>query len=90
MSTDSEHAVVRVEDNGVGIAKHQHEKIFDRFYRNAGPMAVNVPGVGLGLYISRQLAQNHGGTLRVQRSTPGEGTVFALELPLVDQGPFSS
>jgi signal transduction histidine kinase len=90
VSTDSEHAVVRVEDNGVGIAKHQHEKIFDRFYRNAGPMAVNVPGVGLGLYISRQLAQNHGGTLLVESSTPGEGTVFALELPLADQGPLSS
>jgi signal transduction histidine kinase len=84
VSTDSEHAVVRVEDNGVGIAKHEHEKIFDRFYRNAGPMAVNVPGVGLGLYISRQLAQNHGGTLLVKSSTPEEGTVFELELPLAD------
>ena len=88
--TDSEHAAVRVEDNGVGITKHQHEKIFDRFYRNAGPIAVNVPGVGLGLYISRQLAQNHGGTLLVERSTPEEGTVFALQLPLADQGPLAS
>jgi signal transduction histidine kinase len=89
VSTDSEHALVRVEDNGIGIAKHQHEKVFDRFYRAAGPMAVNVPGVGLGLYISRQLAQNHGGTLRVESSTPGEGTVFALTLPLA-HGPLSS
>jgi signal transduction histidine kinase len=90
VSAESGRAVIRVEDNGVGIPREQHEKVFDRFFRSAGPIVVNVPGVGLGLYISRQLAEDHGGSLVVESSTPGEGTVFALELPRADQGPLSS
>jgi signal transduction histidine kinase len=87
LSTDSEHAVVRVEDNGVGIADDQREQVFDSFYRGTGPAVAKVPGVGLGLYISRQLAENFGGTLVVESSTLGVGTVFALALPLA--GPAS-
>ena len=82
LSTNVKQAVLRVEDNGVGIPESEHEAVFDRFYRTAGPIAVEVPGIGLGLYISRQLAQHHGGSLVVESSTPGEGTVFALTLPL--------
>jgi signal transduction histidine kinase len=41
-----------------------------------------VPGIGLGLYISRQLVESYGGTLAVESSTPGVGSVFALTLPL--------
>jgi signal transduction histidine kinase len=87
---DSFNAVARVEDNGVGIPRDQRERIFDRFYRSTGPLVVKVPGVGLGLFISRQLAELHQGSLTVESSTTGEGTVFALKLPLADQGPFSS
>ena len=82
LSKDSQGAVVRVEDDGVGIPDDQREQIFDRFYRGTSPAVIKVPGVGLGLYISRQLAEHHGGSLAVERSTPGEGTVFALRLPL--------
>jgi signal transduction histidine kinase len=82
MSTDLLRAVVRVEDTGVGIPEDQREHIFDRFYRGASSSFVKVPGVGLGLYISRQLAERHGGSLSVERSTPGIGSVFALALPL--------
>jgi signal transduction histidine kinase len=92
VSTDHERVVVRVEDNGVGIAGDQREKVFDRFYRSASPTGAMVPGVGLGLFISRQLAELHHGSLVVESSKPGEGTVFALVLPLslADQGPLSS
>ncbi|HAC44981.1 MAG TPA: two-component sensor histidine kinase, partial [Chloroflexi bacterium] len=41
-----------------------------------------VPGVGLGLYISRQLAERHSGSLVLESSTPEEGTVFTLAIPL--------
>jgi hypothetical protein len=41
-----------------------------------------VPGTGLGLFIGRQLAEGHGGTLTIESSTPDDGTVFALALPL--------
>lgn len=82
VSTDSDRALLRVEDNGVGIPDDQREQVFDRFFRSTSRLAGNVPGVGLGLYISRYLAKHHGGSLVVESSTPGEGTVFALSLPL--------
>ena len=79
---ESGRAVVWVEDNGVGIPEASREKIFESFYRSTDPVVTKVPGVGLGLYISRQLAAQHGATLVVEQSTPGTGTVFALSLPL--------
>src|SRR2546426_55525 len=81
MSAGSRRAIVRVEDNGVGISFEERERVFDRLYRVADPQIV-VPGIGLGLYISRQLVESYGGTLAVESSTPGMGSVFALTLPL--------
>jgi signal transduction histidine kinase len=81
LSTRSRRAIVHIEDNGVGISQEDRERVFDRLYRVADSQVV-VPGIGLGLYIARQLAQSSGGTLAVESSTPGVGSVFALSLPL--------
>jgi signal transduction histidine kinase len=81
LSTRSRKAIVRVEDNGVGIRADERERVFNRLYRVVDPQVV-VPGIGLGLYICRQLAQSYGGSLVVESSTPGKGSVFALSLPL--------
>lgn len=82
VSSDSHRAVVRVEDNGVGIPDDERGRVFESFYRSPSSPAVRVPGVGLGLYISRYLAEQHRGSLVVESSTPATGTVFALALPL--------
>jgi signal transduction histidine kinase len=82
VSRDSERALVRVKDDGVGIPEDQREQVFSRFYRGASPAVAKVPGVGLGLYISRQLAEHHSGSLVLESSTPEEGTVFMLAIPL--------
>ncbi|MGZ5200277.1 MAG: hybrid sensor histidine kinase/response regulator [Telluria sp.] len=74
---------IEVRDRGRGIAPEDVQRIFEPFERvarNGEPK-----GLGLGLYISRQLAQSHEGELAVQ-STPGEGSVFTLTLPLCDAG----
>jgi signal transduction histidine kinase len=81
LTVHSRRATVRVEDNGIGIPEDERERVFDRLYRIADPQVV-VPGIGLGLYISRQLAEGFGGTLVVESSRPGNGSVFALALPL--------
>jgi signal transduction histidine kinase len=81
LSTRSRKAILRVEDNGVGIPADERERVFDRLYRVVDPQVI-VPGIGLGLYICRQLAQSYGGSLVVESSTRGKGSVFALALPL--------
>ena len=82
MTTRNNRVVVRVEDNGIGIPKGQRERVFERFYRSTDPMMAKVPGIGLGLYISRELVNRQGGKLVVERSDPRRGTVFAIGLPL--------
>ena len=82
VSCEGAHALVRVADNGAGIPASERERVFERFHRTNDPAFRNVPGTGLGLYISRELAEGHGGSLAIESSTPGDGTVFALALPL--------
>jgi signal transduction histidine kinase len=72
-------AFVSVRDQGMGIAPADQERIFEQFERTEG--AAQVAGLGLGLYIARQIAQAHHGRLDV-RSMPGEGAEFVLSLPL--------
>ncbi len=81
LSVEGRRALLRVEDNGVGIAPEESFRIFDRLYRIPDQQVV-VPGIGLGLYISRRLAESFGGKLVLESSTPGVGSVFALVLPL--------
>jgi signal transduction histidine kinase len=81
VSSEGGRAQVRVADNGVGIPPSERERVFDRFQRTNDPTFRHVSGTGLGLFISRQLAEGHGGSLTIESSTPDDGTVFALELP---------
>jgi len=75
-------AALRVSDRGRGIPADLHERVFEQFYRIEDRNAGNPSGTGLGLYISRQLAVRHGGTLAIATSTLDEGSVFELRLPL--------
>jgi signal transduction histidine kinase len=77
-----EHAMLTVEDHGVGIPPDAHERIFDRFVRLDSAEEPLQPGTGLGLYISRELARRQGGELEVVDSQPGRGTTLALRLKL--------
>ena len=79
LAAEGTHAVVSVKDQGPGIAPDDQERIFEQFERAEATRAV--PGLGLGLFISRQIAQAHGGSLTV-RSEPGAGAEFLLKLPL--------
>ena len=72
-------AVLEVSDTGVGIAEDELPLVFERFYRTDHSRADG--GAGLGLSIARQIAESHGGEIRA-RSVPGEGSTFALLLPL--------
>lgn len=69
---------VCVQDTGPGIPEEEQAKIFGRFYR--APGAYQAEGVGIGLYLTRQIAAGQGGYVRVN-SAPGQGSRFSLYLP---------
>jgi signal transduction histidine kinase len=74
-------SVVAVQDFGIGIRKEQQERIFSRFYR-VEDLATFISGLGIGLYISKQIICRHQGNLTVT-STLGQGSTFSFELPRV-------
>lgn len=78
---DGELVLIAVRDQGKGIAPSDLERIFEPYER--GARNGEPKGLGLGLYISRQLAISHGGELRVA-SKPGEGSIFSLVLPCTE------
>lgn len=67
-----------VKDHGIGIANETISRIFERFER--GVTAQNISGLGLGLYITRQIVEAHGGTIEVE-SQIGQGSTFVVSLP---------
>jgi len=69
--------LVRVRDHGVGLPPDQQEMIFQRFGR--APHTRGFGGLGLGLWIARELLEAMGGTIRVE-STPGDGALFEIAL----------
>jgi len=73
------HARLEVQDHGRGIAPENHERIFERFERAVS--ASEISGLGLGLYISKQIVSMHGGTMSAE-SELGEGATFRVDLPL--------
>jgi signal transduction histidine kinase len=74
--------LISVEDHGMGIPEADVPLIFDRFHRAAN--AAGVPGSGLGLSASRQVVEQHGGTISVQ-SEVGRGSTFVVRLPMACQ-----
>ncbi len=75
---DPDQARVVVTDHGIGISSSDHARIFERFERAVA--AGGVLGLGLGLYIARQIVEAHGGRIQIQ-SAIGEGSTFTVELP---------
>jgi signal transduction histidine kinase len=72
---------LEVADSGIGIAPDDQRRLFERFFRAENAVERQVPGTGLGLYISRVIADAHQGKLTV-RSELDQGSTFRLELPL--------
>ena len=69
---------IDVHDNGIGIAEEEQAQIFGRFYR--GRQVREQEGLGIGLYLAREIAQKQGGYLKLS-SRPGQGSTFSLYLP---------
>lgn len=78
LAVDAERAILTVQDDGIGIAQQDLERIFDRFQRAVSPK--HYGGLGLGLYVAKEIVSAHGGTIGVS-SLPKQGTTFMVVLP---------
>src|SRR5205814_9277747 len=76
-----DHAELAVVDTGIGIAPAHQARVFERFYRVDPARTRSLGGSGLGLAIVRQIADAHGGKVRLE-SEIGRGSAFTVEIPL--------
>ena len=78
------HAVLQVEDDGIGIAADMLPRLFDKFVQERQALDRSRGGLGLGLAIVKEIVALHGGTVTAHSAGPGHGSVFELRLPLAD------
>ncbi len=74
---------IRVTDSGIGVPASEAGRLFQPFGRASNARDANIPGLGLGLYVSHRLAEAHGGTLVAESGGTGHGSTFTLTLPLM-------
>lgn len=72
---------IEIEDQGIGIPREEYNKIFKRFYRGQNATVQKSEGSGVGLYLSRKILEDQGGTVSVKAARK-QGSVFVVQLPL--------
>jgi two-component system phosphate regulon sensor histidine kinase PhoR len=82
MTCERDYALVRVEDQGIGISAAEQQRIFERFYRVDPARSRELGGTGLGLSIVKHIADLHDGSVQVS-SEEGKGSVFTVRLPII-------
>jgi two-component system sensor histidine kinase SenX3 len=80
-------AALTITDTGLGVPSRELKRIFKRFYRVTSNDLVKIKGTGLGLFLVRTIARQHGGDVRAASEGPGKGTTMSLRLPLLIGGP---
>ena len=78
--------VVAVADTGIGIAPEDHDRVWEQFGQAGDTLTDKPRGTGLGLPISREIVEHHGGRMWLD-SSPGVGSTFSFTLPVRDEDP---
>lgn len=76
-----QNVLIEIEDDGIGIPEGEEHQIFKRFYRGSNAVLASKEGAGVGLYLARNIIEQHGGTIVVKRKH-GQGSIFKITLPL--------
>jgi len=84
---DGEQAVIRVRDNGIGIAARRLLRVFDMFMQVDTSLERSVSGLGIGLTLVKQLVEMHGGTVEAHSEGLGHGSEFVVRLPILVGAP---
>ena len=74
---------MEIEDQGIGIPQNEYHKIFQRFYRGSSREVMEKSGTGIGLFLSREIIEKHGGTIMVTSGKKKKGSTFVIQLPYV-------
>src|SRR3979411_3071923 len=75
--------LLAVSDKGMGLPPHAAESIFEPFGRASNAQQQRLPGMGLGLYITRQIVEQHGGHIWAESGGEGNGTLLRIWLPVL-------
>ncbi len=73
---------VAIKDTGVGMSREDMGRIFDKFSRGKDASRVSTEGTGIGLYVAKRIAEDHGGKIRAESEGKGKGSIFWVELPI--------
>lgn len=83
LSIQQQKAIILIEDTGIGINKNEQSSLFKKFNRLSNAREIDVSGIGLGLFITKEIIEAHGGNISVESAGSGKGTAFRVELPTV-------
>ena len=84
LDDETHEALLSVRDHCIGIPQHEQVQVFERFARADNAQAYGINGTGLGLYLCRELVEQHGGRIWLE-SAEGQGSTFFVALPLGSQ-----
>lgn len=84
LAREGSQALVSVQDFGIGIDEVYHQKIFERFFQVSDPEERTYPGLGIGLYLSKEILERHAGSMSVT-SRKGAGSTFVVALPILQE-----
>jgi signal transduction histidine kinase len=79
---ESKQLVISIKDNGIGIAATEVPQLFTKFHRATDTLLYNYEGMGIGLYLTKLIMEQHGGTISLE-STEGSGSTFTVHFPIV-------
>jgi PAS domain S-box-containing protein/excisionase family DNA binding protein len=83
LKENDNHAIISVQDFGIGIGDNDQKKVFERFYRVSDNSNKTFPGMGMGLYIASEIVKQHGGGIYI-KSVKGKETTFSFTVPLIN------
>ena len=80
---EDSHVTMSIKDSGMGISKEDLPRMFTKFFRSHDAKTVDTEGMGIGLFMAKEIIERHGGNVSVKSEGLGKGSEFSIHLPFV-------